>query len=55
MGGNLWLSSNTAFTFSFRYNLEAIEDLPNAYGVGASSGSFRSWSLANHLGLLFAF
>ncbi len=55
MGGNLWLSSGTAFTFSFRYNLEVIEGLPNSYGISQTPADFSSWAFASHLGLLFAF
>lgn len=54
LGGCVWLSNGTAFTFSFRYNLEKVKNLPSNYGL-QPAGDFSSWSMINHWGLMFAF
>lgn len=53
-GGQIWFSPGAAFAFSFRYNHESVKYLPSGYGL-EPSGDFVSYSLANHLGLMFAF
>lgn len=54
IGGCLWLSSSVAYTFSFRYNVEQIDGLPNSYGL-QPIGDLTAWHLINHWGLMFAF
>lgn len=54
LGGCVWFTNGTAFTFSFRYNQEKIKNLPNNYGL-APAGDLSAWHLINHWGLMFAF